>query len=64
MQKWEYKSLPMELGKEIEVMLQRLGDDGWELATVVPTNASEYYKDLTGDAVTTRFTFFFKRPKP
>ena len=63
MQKWEYRSLPMKIGTESEVMLAQFGDDGWELAAIVPTRASEYYKSVTGDTETIRYTFFFKRPK-
>lgn len=43
------------------VNLPKLGDDGWEMVSVVPisTRAGEYWAGVTDDLI-----FYFKRPKP
>lgn len=48
--KWEYKQLE-EYGPSDEYTLDRLGDEGWELVTVIR-------KHVDGGA----FVFYFKRP--
>lgn len=48
--KWEYKQLE-EYGPSDEYTLDRLGDEGWELVTVIR-------KHVDGGP----FVFYFKRP--
>ncbi len=48
--KWEYVTVDLEHNFEEDVELEKLGDDGWELVTVVPWKTSELK------------TFYFKRP--
>jgi len=67
MQKWEYQTVGMSRKRgwtkmtewEPRIDLTKLGDDGWELISVVPI------ADDQGDSsgMTHQLFFYFKRPK-
>jgi len=73
MQKWEYKALSLSRGYkhgfgsnahagswEGDLDMQKMGEDGWELVSVVPI--SSFFEN--GDGFTSELYFYFKRPKP
>jgi hypothetical protein len=57
--KWEYK---VAAGNADEQEMNKLGDDGWELAGV-QSLVSGKVKDGIGGSVQTRTAMIFKRPK-
>lgn len=70
MQKWEYKIISCERStglfsdyewdKDIEAMLPKLGEEGWELINVI-AEASSWGENNSG--TTTEEKWIFKRPK-
>jgi hypothetical protein len=36
MQKWEYRCEPFQSSNELLSLLNKLGDEGWELVTLLP----------------------------
>jgi Domain of unknown function (DUF4177) len=68
MDKWEYKFVPVPsstspAAQGIELMMNRWGEEGWELAGVVP-QVIGYVDGRVGRAKTeTQITYIFKRRK-
>jgi Domain of unknown function (DUF4177) len=69
MQKWEYLTLNMEakgwVNKRLNEkgsmeLLNKLGDEGWELINIVPTERTQ---GLLMKTDTNAFAFILKRPK-
>ena len=58
--KWEYK---VTTGEVDEQEMNKLGDDGWELAGVQGLVSGGVVKDGKGGAVRTRTNLIFKRPR-
>ncbi len=46
MTKWEYKWMTWDIYKNTEVLLDELGEKGWELVTVIdrPDHNAEFFK--------------------
>jgi hypothetical protein len=62
MEKWEYKFVPVPnstspAAQGIELMMNRWGEEGWELAGVVPQTTGD------GARTETQITYIFKRRK-
>ena len=51
MQKWEYRCEPFQSSNELQTSLNKLGDEGWELVTLLP------------EGTATRGQIVAKRPK-
>jgi hypothetical protein len=61
--KWEYKVVAMDKGdSDVEKELNKLGDEGWELAGAPSIVTSPFNPNGAG-AVSTKVKLIFKRPK-
>ncbi len=70
MQKWDYKTITVKRNIKVEILtnysvtpwqptlnLQQLGEEGWELVSVVPIS------DSSGSGFTHQLQYVFKRQK-
>jgi hypothetical protein len=64
MQKWEYLFKQSESAKDVDSILDKAGEDGWELITASQLSFPKSIADPMPMTVQgTLWNFFFKRPK-